>query len=235
MITRFSPIEPDEERTVAFEFGPGLTTVSAPTISVSLFSGEDVDAATMLLGSPSVSGSSVLQRIRGRLDGVDYAIECRVTSGLDNYTIDAILPVRSRPVAPGLSARYCTEAQFSTRFGDTELAELLAYGNGFASSENDAASLIDGYLASRYALPLLYVPALITGLAADIARFKLWGQRAPDEVRKRYEDALAQLRDIAAGRIVLPPDSTGMQASTGVEFGGYSAERTMTADTLAGF
>jgi len=235
MITRFSPIEPDEERTVAFEFGPGLTTVSAPTITVSLFSGEDVDASTMLLGSPSVSGSTVLQRIRGRIDGNDYALECRVTSGLDAYTIDAILPVRARPVAPGLVARYCTEAQFAARYGDTELAELLAYGNGYASAENDAASLIDGYLASRYTLPLAYVPAVITGLACDIARFRLWGQRAPEEVRTRYEDALASLRDLASGKMALPPDATGTAAAPGVAFGGYSAERVFTAHTLAWF
>ncbi|GIX17702.1 MAG: hypothetical protein KatS3mg119_1888 [Rhodothalassiaceae bacterium] len=68
----------------------------------------------------------------------------------------------------------------------------------------DADAEIDGYLAARYDLPLSPVPAVLTRLATDIARYRLWDDRAPEEVRQRYEDAVRLLREIADGRHRLP-------------------------------
>lgn len=235
MTARFDDKDPGAEITVEFDFGPDITTVANATVTIAVFTGADPDAATMLIGSPTVIGAKVLQRVAAGLDGVDYALECfaDVTGG--RISIDAILPVRNRPTADDAAARYCTEARFERRFGQRELADLLANGHGYAQTENDAASLVDGYLAARYTLPLVVVPEIVIGLTADITRYRLWDQRAPDEVRRRYEDALAQLRDIAAGRLSLPPDVTGAVPVGGLAFDGYAAERVFTADTLADF
>jgi len=235
MITRFDPLEPDEERNVAFDFSKngGLVSVSAPTITVSVLSGTDATPGASLVGSPAVAGAVVMQRVRGRLDGVEYVIECRVSAASGIYTINSLLPVRVGPVASGLLPRYCSEAQFVARFGADELDDLLRYGSGYAAAENDSASMIDGYISVRYTLPLVYVPALVMGLTADIARFKLWDKRAPDEVRKRYEDALAMLKDIAKGLITLPPDAFGVRATVQSAFGGFADERLFTAVTLS--
>lgn len=130
---------------------------------------------------------------------------------------------------------YLTQEQFSQRFGATELVDLLSNGAGFEDVEQDAASLINGYLTARYSLPLSSVPTLVAGWAADIARFKLWDDHAPEEVRKRYEDALAQLKLLAQGVISLPPGSNGAQVTAKVSFAGYSAERVFTQDTLREF
>lgn len=100
---------------------------------------------------------------------------------------------------------------------------------------DDAASLIDGYLLTRYTLPLVSVPSLVVAWAADIARFKLWDDRAPEEVRKRYEDALAQLKLLASGAMSLPPGSDGAKPAASVVFASYSAPRVFTAQTLAGY
>lgn len=68
----------------------------------------------------------------------------------------------------------------------------------------DATDLIDGYVRGAYALPLASTPPVLRTLCADIAWFRLMGDSPTEEARKRYEDALRQLRDISAGRIKLP-------------------------------
>jgi phage gp36-like protein len=129
---------------------------------------------------------------------------------------------------------YLSDDDFIGRFGADEFGDLTE-GNDFAAAADDATNLIDGYLASRYALPLVSVPTIVKAWAADIARFRLWDERAPEEVRRRYEDAMAQLRDLAAGRLALPPGSDGARAAGGFEFEAYANERVFTADTLKGF
>lgn len=235
MTTRFDDKEPSGEVTVEFDFGPDVDAVSNPTVTIAVFSGVDPAASSMLIGVPSVIGAKVLQRVGAGVNGVDYALECFADATGGRLSIDAILPVRDRPIASSAVPRYITEAQFEARFGQREYADLLANGHGFAQSENDAASMIDGYLATRYALPLAVVPNIVTGWAGDITRFKLWDQAAPEEVRKRYEDALSQLRDLAAGKLALPPDATGVSASSGLSVSGYSATRSFTMDSLSCF
>jgi phage gp36-like protein len=129
---------------------------------------------------------------------------------------------------------YITQTEFEKRFGEVELADLTET-NDFNAAEADAASLIDGYLASRYSLPLASVPAMVKGWAGDILRFKLWDDHAPEEVRRRYDDALAQLKMLAQGLIALPPGADGQAQATGLAFGGFSADRVFTSETLSGF
>lgn len=101
---------------------------------------------------------------------------------------------------------YVTQADLEQRFGAAELAQLTDRVSGQIIDDAvveraiaDAGAMVDGYLAGRYALPLATVPAAVTLVAADIARYLLWGDRVSDQVRKRYEDAVATLRAIAAG------------------------------------
>ncbi len=99
---------------------------------------------------------------------------------------------------------YITDAEFEQAFGQTEAADLLADGNDFAKAELAAGSLINGYIAGRYPVPLASTPELVKGWALDITRYRLWDDHAPEEVRRRYEDALAQLKLLADGKISLP-------------------------------
>lgn len=99
----------------------------------------------------------------------------------------------------------------------------------------DAAQEIDAYLAARYSLPLAAVPGRIKALACDIAFYKLHPAAAPDDVRQRYTDALAFLRDLAAGKAVL--DQAGVQPKGAP--GGLATlagpERVFARDRLQGF
>ena len=136
---------------------------------------------------------------------------------------------------------YCTEADLKARFGDQEIDDLLdrdndssADTNALASAQADCDAQIDGYLAALYETPLDPVPDLIVGIACNITRYILWGNNAPEEVRKRFEDARAQLRDIAKGIITLPSDQVSQLSSAGgIEY--MDEDRIFTAETLSGF
>lgn len=134
---------------------------------------------------------------------------------------------------------YTTQAALNSRFGEAEISALLDRANdgnpdtaALAAVIRDADALIDGYVGSRYTLPLLVTPDLLTNLSADIVRYRLYDAQAPEEVRRRYEDALKVLEAIAAGDIALP---VGVNDAPPIVLSGYSQERVFTADTLADY
>jgi phage gp36-like protein len=142
-------------------------------------------------------------------------------------------------------ADYINRAGLEERFGATEIEQLVDDDQDGTEEAGeveavdractDASRLIDGYLAARYTLPLVSTPELVVGWAADIARYRLWDDAAPEEVRRRYEDALAQLKLLAEGKIALPPGSDGTPVTGPLVFGGYSNCRVFTEDTLRGY
>lgn len=235
MTTRFEDKEVGETVTLEFDFSGKAAAVASPVVTVTVASGTDSSPSAILSGSPAVVGAKVFQRVTGGVNGVVYAIECQANNGADVLTIDALLPVINRPLVSDATPRYLSQAQFEQRFGVRELQDLAADGNDYARAENDAAGIVDGYLAARYSLPLVSVPGMVLGWVADIARFRLWDEQAPEEVRRRYEDAIGQLRDLANGKIALPPGTDGTQASAPVDFAGFSATRVFTEETLKDF
>lgn len=70
-----------------------------------------------------------------------------------------------------------------------------------------ADSIVNGYIAARYSVPVAAdptnTPALIKNISAVICRYLLWDDGAPEEVRKRYEESISYLRDVAQGLIVI--------------------------------
>jgi phage gp36-like protein len=130
---------------------------------------------------------------------------------------------------------YVTREDFEEAFSITELADLIAGGADFERQEAAAASMINGYMASRYPLPLASVPDMVAAWALDVTRYRLWSDQAPEEIRRRFEDVLAQLRDLAAGRISLPPGASGTPQAVGFNAEGYSNDRVFTASTLADY
>lgn len=105
---------------------------------------------------------------------------------------------------------YATPQDLEARFGADELvARTDRTGSGLIDQAAvsralaDAAAEIDGYVAARYRLPLPALPAVLTRIACDIARYRLWQDAASDEVRSRYEDARRLLEGIARGLVSL--------------------------------
>ncbi len=75
----------------------------------------------------------------------------------------------------------------------------------------DASSLIDGYLAGRYPLPLAHVPTALVPICCDIARHRLYGEQAPEQIAKRYEAAVAFLKSVGRGELALGLSVDGEQ------------------------
>jgi phage gp36-like protein len=106
------------------------------------------------------------------------------------------------------------------RFGTDEITALIDWaGDGtpdYAAINKviaDAIERVQAHCAARYRIPLEPVPDLVTSIAADIAYYRLHRLAAPDEVRKRYEDAQALLRQISRGEVILPAAPSGQPAS----------------------
>lgn len=116
------------------------------------------------------------------------------------------------------------------------ISQLIGVGSYSVSTQDitsiyiaDAESIINAYLASRYAIPLNPEP-LITDLASDIAIYRVLSDRAPrvpDFMQKRYDQAIALLTSLNSGNIQLTASSQTLITS-----GDQEAWSNNTDDTL---
>lgn len=116
---------------------------------------------------------------------------------------------------------YCSPQDVIDRFGEDELLSLTdRLGLGVIDNTvltqaiNDASALMDGYLASRYQLPLTHAPATLKPLCCNIARYYLYDEQASEQVAKRYDDAVKFLKAVASGDISLGVDAIGTKATS---------------------
>jgi len=116
---------------------------------------------------------------------------------------------------------YCTKQDLIDRFGQQELIDLTDRANTELIDDNvinqaiaDASAEMDGYLASRYSLPLATVPQTLKPLCCNIARYKLYDEQASEQVTKRYDAAIKFLFSVSKGEISLGVDSLGAKASS---------------------
>lgn len=97
MSTDFSYKITTENEQFTFDFSPIMAsseTISSASCTIEVKEGTDSNPNAIKVGSPSISGQTVAQRISGGLDGVIYRIEMTATTSLTNvYTIVADLPV----------------------------------------------------------------------------------------------------------------------------------------------
>jgi phage gp36-like protein len=94
---------------------------------------------------------------------------------------------------------YATEADLVARFGDEieHLKQMLPSLSSVTDAIQDATEEINGHIGGRYPLPLPSVPSNLKRMACDIARYRLYFQKPTEEVRQRYEDAIAFLKRVA--------------------------------------
>lgn len=139
---------------------------------------------------------------------------------------------------------YATLTTLTDRFGLTTLVSLTdrgAVATGVVDEDvidralADADALIDGYLAGRYVLPLASVPPLVAGIAAVVAFWNLHIGSPDEKVRKDYDDAMRQLRDIADGRLKLPVAGVEPAGTGGTGVRTNDRDRPFTPDNMTGF
>ena len=145
--------------------------------------------------------------------------------------------------ADGVTGRYASQADMVARFGFTEMVQLTDKTNSATAIDivvmgnalEDADAEIDARLQARYSLPLQSVPRLLVNIACDIARYRLYDDRATDQVTRRYEDALKSLDRISSGALQLGLDQV---VQTTPQNGGPSFEagdRIFSRDRLADY
>lgn len=107
---------------------------------------------------------------------------------------------------------YATQAQMIDRFGQAELIQLTdrdGATGAIVAAVLDAALLdadeeVDSYLRGVRTLPLTSpIPERLVRVAADLARYHLYDDHAPEGVRTRYQDGVRWLRDVATGKASL--------------------------------
>lgn len=106
---------------------------------------------------------------------------------------------------------YASLADMLARFDADELVQLADAADvddQKLADRVDAAvatvtATIDGYLAAKYQLPIEPTPPLVTEIACDLARHKLYRVAPPDSVKDARDVAMKQLQDIAKGVIKL--------------------------------
>ena len=112
---------------------------------------------------------------------------------------------------------YATTEEFELCVGAQETLELTNLDNPAAVEINTprleqtiafASREIDGYLATRYNTPLATIPGYIKQFCIDIAWYRLAQNNAPEAFSARYNNAIARLKDIEKG-IMLLIDDTG--------------------------
>lgn len=116
---------------------------------------------------------------------------------------------------------YATPDNMLSRFGEQDLTLLTEREDSVPGEINlalleqalrDASAEIDGYIAGRYVLPLTTVPAVLERNCCDIARYFLYGDKAPEQIEKRYTAVVKFLTAVSKGDISLGLATTGETA-----------------------
>ena len=94
---------------------------------------------------------------------------------------------------------YATEPDLVARFGEEigNLKLMVSNPTFVDDAIQDATEEINGHIGGRYPLPLPNVSSNLKRMACDIARYRLYFEQPTEEVRKRYEDAIAFLKRVA--------------------------------------
>jgi phage gp36-like protein len=113
---------------------------------------------------------------------------------------------------------YVSAEEFEARVGTVETVQLTNLDDPTATTVNanrlelalgDASAEINGYLATRYETPLLNIPGCIKLYCCDIARYRLSENNSPQTYKDKYDSAIARLKDIEKGLMLLV-DNTGV-------------------------
>lgn len=112
---------------------------------------------------------------------------------------------------------YATLSDLIDRAGEYEILQVADRDDSGAPDEtvvakalSDADNIINGYVASKYDLPFVEVPDLLSTWSTSIARYLLHRDGAPEHIEADYKDALSGLKDVSFGRIAL----TGVSGAT---------------------
>ncbi len=135
---------------------------------------------------------------------------------------------------------YAARSDLEARFGADEVARLADTGEGVGAARldaalADAAAAIDATLGETYAPPLPDGPyPLLVGVACDLARERLYDDKAPEAVTSRADHARTALAEIAAGKATLIDAAGNTVPRTGTGARAAGPAPVMTPENLQG-
>lgn len=116
---------------------------------------------------------------------------------------------------------YAAQTDLENAFTPAEIAQLIAGGRDVDGAIEAASEEADTYLATRYAVPLQTpYPEHLVQAVCDIARYRLYAGAADQEVQNRYAQSVGWLKDVSAGRALLP--GVALDAGVGADVPGQS-------------
>ncbi|GAC87862.1 hypothetical protein Gbth_017_171 [Gluconobacter thailandicus F149-1 = NBRC 100600] len=130
---------------------------------------------------------------------------------------------------------YATVQDMMTRFSEQEILEVTtppgeSYGQidqvKVQAALDDATDEMDGYLRRRYQTPVPVVPSKMVSVCCALARFNLCESGyviAGEKVTDAHKGALAWLRGVSAGSIVLEGE---LQGNTSENWADYQSRPT---------
>jgi phage gp36-like protein len=202
------PKAPSEDGVYALSYAGAPAIKAGDTIAASAWS---LPAGVAQVASVfDAAESTTTLTVSGGSDGQDYLLTNTVTTEA-GLTLSGFVMLQVRQPGSELSpvaAVYAQGSDMIARFGMVRLIELTDTGQVRTGNINtatlyqalaDADAEINGFLQSRYTLPLATVPQVLNVLACDIALYRLMKERPILAVTERYNAARAWLRDVAKG------------------------------------
>lgn len=139
---------------------------------------------------------------------------------------------------------YATQADLvPRRLTSQELVELTNDAGGATVDETTVANIlaeasgtVDSYCRLRYTVPLQNSEQ-VKALTLDIALYHLFlrRRRIPEEIRLAYDNAIAFLKDVAAGRAGLDQPTGAAAQASGGEVKKTEVEEKFSDDNLDGY
>ncbi len=120
-------------------------------------------------------------------------------------------------------AAYATAADFAA-LGLPAKATAGMPSADIAAALEAASRVVDSYIGSRYDLPLATFDASVTMAVCKIAAYELLSRRGfaagvgdAEQVKERYDQAIAWCRDVARGLALPAPNTTTDQSKPPVD------------------
>lgn len=204
---------------VAFA-APAMASVTAEIVTAR---GLVAQVTALAVTGATVTATGADIDLVGGTDGERYLVTVRGldTDGNPREAELELAVVDLSWAAPDGTTPYLTIAQFVDRITLDEairLTEAVVPGKmdkaRIIGAITDAQSVVDGYLATKYSVPLSPAPALITALVYDLTVAKLWRGTPPEDVATARAAATQTLRDLAKGVMALPDSSTLVPTAT---------------------
>ena len=92
----FSAKDPGEIVFLGFDFAALAGAVASPVVTATHRDGTaDAAPSAILSGAPTISGTTIVQRVAGGVAGANYLLRCQVdTAAGERFALAGVLPVR---------------------------------------------------------------------------------------------------------------------------------------------